>query len=227
MKGARALTHLEIQAVCGAFSGKYTIRNRTLFLICANIGARITEALNLNVGDVVQNDEVVEVLYLRRETVKGKQEGVALRLPNGAQNALTSFIAWKREARESLRKRAPLFVSRKGFRLSRKQAHDIFKAAYEKVNLKGHVTTHSPRKTYAKVVYQNSGNDLLVTQQALRHTSIETTLCYLDTLKDQVTEAMPDFDFAQLDENQKTSGSKIVAFPQGAKQQDKSQIEVS
>ena len=89
------------------------------------------------------------------------------------------------------------------------------------------MTTHSPRKTYAKVVYQNSGNDLLVTQQALRHTSIETTLCYLDTLKDQVTEAMPDFDFAQLDENKKTSGSKIVVLPGAAKQQDKNRIKVS
>ena len=57
MKGARALTPLEIQAVCTAFSGKYAIRNRTLFLLCANLGTRITEALNLNVGDVVQNGE--------------------------------------------------------------------------------------------------------------------------------------------------------------------------
>jgi len=72
LKGARALTPLEIQAVCMAFGGKYAIRNRTLFLICANVGTRITEALNLNVDDVLQNGEVVEVLYLRRQTVKGK-----------------------------------------------------------------------------------------------------------------------------------------------------------
>ena len=52
MKGARALTFLEIQAVCAAFDGKYEIRNRTLFLLCANLGARITEALSLNVSDV-------------------------------------------------------------------------------------------------------------------------------------------------------------------------------
>ena len=210
MKGARALTPLEIQAVCVAFDGKYAIRNRTLFLICANIGTRITEALNLNVGDVLQNGEVVKILYLRRETVKGSRSGVSLTLPSGARKALISFIAWKREAGERLSKRVPLFVSRKGLRLSRKQAHDIFKVAYRKVGLDGHVTTHSPRKTYAKMVYQNSGNDLLVTQQALRHTSIETTLYYLDTLSDNVTQAMPDFDFSEPDVLEKTSGSKIV-----------------
>ena len=120
--------------------------------------------------------------------MKGKNEGVALTLPSGTRNALISFIAWKKERKEFLRRDAPLFVSRKGFRLSRKRAHEVFKAAYQKVGLEGQVTTHSPRKTYAKMVYENSGNDLLVTQQALRHTSIETTLHYLNTLKDDVTE---------------------------------------
>jgi integrase len=181
------LTPLEIQAVCVAFSGKYAIRNRTLFLLCANIGTRITEALNLNVGDVLQNGEVVEVLYLRRQTVKGKQSGVSLTLPSGARNALISFIAWKREVGERLSKRAPLFVSRQSGRLSRKQAHVIFKAVYEKVGLQGHVTTHSPRKSYAKTVYEKSNNDLLVTQRALRHTSVDMTLYYLETISDDVT----------------------------------------
>ena len=53
--------------------------------LCDNVGARITEALNLNVGDVRQNGEVVDMLYLRRQTVKGKREGVALTLPRGAR----------------------------------------------------------------------------------------------------------------------------------------------
>ncbi len=216
MKGARALSGLEIQAICAAFFGKYAIRNRALFLLCVNIGARITEALNLNVGDVLQNGEVVEVLYLRRQTVKGKGAGVVLTLPMGARQALIEFVAWKREEKESRNKRAPLFVSRKGFRLSRKRVHEIFTAAYQKVGLKGQVTTHSPRKTYAKMVYENSGNDLLVTQEALRHTSIDNTLYYLDTLKDKVTAAMPNFEFGEPDVLSKTSGSKIVVLPKPA-----------
>jgi len=97
------------------------------------------------VGDVLQNGEVVEVLYLRRQTVKGSRSGVSLTLPPGARKALISFIAWKRDVGERVSKRAPLFVSRKGFRLRRKRAHEIFTAAYEKIGLKGHVTTHSPR----------------------------------------------------------------------------------
>ncbi len=213
MKGARPLTPLEVHAVYTAFNGKYAVRNRTLFLICTNIGTRITEALNLNVGDVLQSGEVVEVVYLRRETVKGKHEGIALTLPSGARNALTEFIAWKRAAKESLAKHAPLFMSRKHGRLTRQQAHNTFKTAYQKIGLKGQLATHSPRKTYAKHVYDNSGNDLIVTQRALRHTSIGTTLYYLDALSDDVTDAMPNFDFGEFDVSPKTSNSKIVTLP--------------
>jgi len=210
LKGARALSPLEIQAVCMAFDGQFTVRNRTLFLLCANIGTRITEALNLNVGDVRQNGEVVDVLYLRRQTVKGKREGVALTLPRGARNALAGYLEWKLNAKESLAKRAPLFVSRQGGRLTRQQAHNAFKKAYHKVGLKGQVTTHSPRKSYAKTVYEKSNNDLLVTQQALRHTSVEMTLYYLETISDNVARAMPNYDFFEFDKYDKTSNSKIV-----------------
>ena len=213
MKGARALTFLEIQAVCAAFDGKYAIRNRTLFLLCANLGARITEALSLNVSDVLKDGEIVDVLYFRRETVKGKNEGVALTLPSGAKNALSVFLSWKTKTGESLKKKAPLFLSRQGGRLTRQQAHNAFKKAYKKVGLKGNVTTHSPRKTYARMVYKNSGSDLVVTQRALRHSDIQSTLYYLDTLFDDVTLAMPDFGFGDFDEIWKTSKSKIIEMP--------------
>lgn len=219
MKGARALTPLEIQAVCAAFDGKYAVRNRTLFLLCANLGARITEALSLNVGDVLKDGELVDVLYFRRETVKGKNEGVALTLPSGAKNALSVFLSWKAETGESFKKKAPLFVSRQGSRLTRQQAHNAFKKAYKKVGLRGHVTTHSPRKTYAKLVYENSGSDLVVTQRALRHTDIQSTLYYLDTIADDVTKAMPDFGFGDFDIREKTSNSKVIAMPPPHKKQ--------
>ena len=195
-------------------------------MLCANLGARITEALSINVGDVLSacdstrfDGEVVDVLYFRREAVKGKNEGVALTLPSGAKSALLSFLSWKTEAGESLSKRSPLFLSRQGGRLTRQQAHNVFKKAYKKVGLKGNVTTHSPRKTYAQMVYENSGSDLVVAQRALRHTDIQSTLYYLDTLADDVTAAMPDFSFGDFDKSQKTSKSKVIEMPQPAKKQ--------
>jgi integrase len=47
MTGSRPLTELEIQNILQAFKGKYEIRNRTLFLLGLNTGARISELLNV------------------------------------------------------------------------------------------------------------------------------------------------------------------------------------
>ena len=195
MKGARPLTPLEVQAVYKAFIGKFAVRNRTLFLLCVNTGLRISEALSLKVGDVYQNEQVVDYLYLGKSAQKGKREGAALRLPQGAKNAIKNLIEWKKERSSYLKKRSPLFESRQGGTLTRQQAHNVLKEAYNSLGLTGKLTTHSPRKTYAKDVYSNSGKDLLTLSKALRHKDLVTTIAYLDTKADEVSRSMPNYDF--------------------------------
>jgi hypothetical protein len=64
------------------------------------------------------------------------------------------------------------------------------------------------------MVYENSGNDLVVAQRALRHTDIQSTLYYLDTVSDNVTKAMPNFEFStEIDLIHKTSISKVITMP--------------
>jgi hypothetical protein len=53
----------------------------------------------------------------------------------------------------------------------------------------------------------------VVAQRALRHTDIQSTLYYLDTVSDNVTKAMPDFSYGEIDNNQKTSNSKVITMP--------------
>jgi len=74
------------------------------------------------------------------------------------------------------------------------------------------------------MVYQNSGNDLLVTQRALRHTNIQTTLAYLDTLSDEVTAPMPNF-FFDVDKRYKMSNLKIIHLSQVALQRSRRKTE--
>ncbi len=60
MKGARALTAEEIQSIKKSFFGAYEVRDRTLFLIGLYTGARISELVSLNLGDVYQHGKVVK-----------------------------------------------------------------------------------------------------------------------------------------------------------------------
>jgi site-specific recombinase XerD len=210
MTGSRPLNELEIQAILQAFSGKYEIRNRTLFLLGLNTGARISELLSLDVGDVWRFGRPVEIIYLQKRHTKGKLVGRQITIKSGAQQAIFELIQWKRQNRESLAKDAPLFVSRQGGRLKRKQAHNIFSYAFKACELPGQVTTHSLRKTFANYVLRASGGNIKVLQELLGHQHLSTTEAYLSFDLDELRSAVPDFglDLRYLSSNSR----KVIQF---------------
>jgi len=193
MTGSRPLTEVEIQQILQAFTGKYEIRNRTLFLLGLNTGARISELLALNIGDVWRYQRPVEIIYLQKRHTKGKLVGRQITIKSGAQQALLELIQWKRQNQEALAKDAPLFVSRQGGRLKRKQAHNILKDAFEACELSGQVTTHSLRKTFANHVLRASGGNIKVLQELLGHQHLSTTEAYLSFDLEELRAAVPDF----------------------------------
>jgi site-specific recombinase XerD len=210
MTGSRALNELEIQAILQAFSGKYEIRNRTLFLLGLNTGARISELLSLDVGDVWRYSRPVDIIYLQKRHTKGKLVGRQITIKSGAQQAIFELIQWKKQQKESTAKDAPLFVSRQGGRLKRKQAHNILKEAFNACELPGQVTTHSLRKTFANHVLRASGGNIKVLQELLGHQHLSTTEAYLSFDVDELRSAVPDF---KLDLNYVSSNStKIISF---------------
>ena len=74
-------------------------------------------------------------------------------------------------------------------------------------------------------MYEKSNHDLLVTQQALRHTSLEMTLYYLETISDNVALAMPNYDFFEFDKSNKMSNSKLIYLSEVARARGKRDIE--
>ena len=54
MKGTRPLDNDEIRRVSAAFTGTFEIRNRGLFMLGVSTNGRISELLNLMIGDVYQ-----------------------------------------------------------------------------------------------------------------------------------------------------------------------------
>jgi len=194
MKGARPLTPEEIQAVSQSFSGKYAVRDRCFFLLGVNIGARVSELTALKVGDVWQHSRPVDILTLRKDTVKGKKESHFVPFNATAKAVITELIEWKDIQGEDISPDSYLFASRKGGgRLSRVQAHRILKTAYELASLTGKVTTHSMRKTVANTVYSSTG-DLYVVKEILGHQSLSTTQKYLGVGFDKLQDAMESLD---------------------------------
>lgn len=71
-----------------------------------------------------------------------------------------------------------MFPSRKGEHITVDRVTRILKDAASFFNLKD-ITAHSMRKTYAYIVYVNSGNDFLAVKEMLGHSSVEETKLYL------------------------------------------------
>ena len=71
MKGTRPLNNDEIRRVSAAFTGTYEVRNRGLFMLGVSTGARISELLSLQIGDVFQNRKPVGDLLFKKSIVKG------------------------------------------------------------------------------------------------------------------------------------------------------------
>jgi site-specific recombinase XerD len=209
MKGARPLTPEEIQAVSQSFSGNYAVRDKCLFLLGVNIGARVSELTALKVGDVWQHSRPVDILTLRKGTVKGKKESHCIPLNATAKAVIFELMEWKEMQGEDTSPQAYLFASRKGSgRLSRVQAHRILKKAYEKAVLTGKVTTHSMRKTVANAVY-SATSDLFVVKEILGHKNLSTTQQYLGVGFSKLQEAMDTLDECNFRYNTLHSKEKL------------------
>lgn len=189
-KGMRPLTDSEISQVIQTFSGKFANRDRALFLLGIKAGFRISELLSLTVNDVYQNGRILDRVYVRRQNMKGKNAGRCVILHSEAKSALVSWIT-------ELMITSPepatfLFKSRVGHNraISRVQAWKMLESIFARAGLSGVLGTHSLRKTFADRVYEKLGHDLLKTQKALAHRSINSTLSYLSFKEEQIDEAI-------------------------------------
>ena len=187
MRGCRPLTDEEITLMKGSFSGKYAERDRALFMLGCYSGFRVSELLSLKVGDVVEYGGIVSQVTVQRRNMKGSGSGRSVALNPKAREALMRWLVELGEVSCS----APLFPSRKGDRpISRVQAHRILKEAAAVNQIGGKVSTHSMRKSFAQRVHKAVDGDLMKTQRALGHKSINSTVQYLSFDQQDVDDAV-------------------------------------
>ena len=197
MRGARPLDQNEVKQVADLLNP----RDKALFLLGIYTGLRISELLSLTVADIRDPVSFVvrKELYLKRKNTKGKTSGRSIPIHPQAQSAL---LDWLRVYPQNhwVGTGTPLFLSAKTRQvqgipnvpkpISRVQAWRILNSAFIRTGLAGKLGTHALRKTFAKGVYERSGKDLLVTQKALGHTAVSTTVDYLSFNDQDVRDAI-------------------------------------
>jgi integrase/recombinase XerD len=185
----KALSVDQVTALLNAVSGGdvQALRDRALLELLYATGARVSEAVSLNVDDVFDED----IVRLRG---KGNKERI-VPLGRFARDALDAYLVRARPVFSVRGVATPaLFVGIRGQRVSRQNAWLIIRAAAEKADLVAHVSPHTLRHSFATHLLQG-GADVRVVQELLGHSSVATTQIYTmvtaDTLRDMYTTAHP------------------------------------
>ncbi|KAB1644230.1 site-specific tyrosine recombinase XerD [Gulosibacter chungangensis] len=178
----KALTVDEVQRLLDAASGDdpQQLRNRALLELLYATGARISEAVSLNVDDVIDRD------FVRVLGKGGKQRIVPL--GSYAQEALDAYLVRVRPRFAAQGTGSPrLFLGVRGGPLSRQSAGLILQEIADRAELGKSVSPHTLRHSFATHLMQG-GADVRVVQELLGHASVSTTQIYTKVTQDALRE---------------------------------------
>jgi integrase/recombinase XerD len=164
------------------------LRDRALLEVLYGSGARISEAVGLDL------DDVDTAAALVRLSGKGGKERI---VPIGSY-AVSALQAYLVRVRPDLVRRGPglpaVFLNLRGGRLSRQSAWTVLQTAATRAGLSAHVSPHTLRHSFATHLLEG-GADVRVVQELLGHASVTTTQIYTrvtaETLREVYAAAHP------------------------------------
>ena len=173
----KALPLSDVEAILeasGAAGTTLALRDRALLEVLYGTGARISEAVGLDVDDL---DQVDGTVLLRG---KGSKERL---VPVGsyAREAVAAYLVRARPELVSVSAAAStggaLFLNARGGRLSRQSAWTVLVRAAERAGVTRDVSPHTLRHSFATHLL-DGGADVRVVQELLGHASVTTTQIY-------------------------------------------------
>jgi integrase len=147
-----------------------------IFLLGVHSGLRIQEMLDLDLdqgtGTMIQTHKS-----------KGNKKHIARDIPlhTAAQYAIKRYLEeeqWTMERPDKL------------FTLSYRQVLYRLQDAFRAAGMEGKLATHSMRKTFAQRMYKRLGKDIVATQRAMGHASVNNTATYISVDADRITKAI-------------------------------------
>ncbi len=187
----KALPLSDVEAILEAAGSPGTtlaLRDRALLEVLYGTGARISEAVGLDVDDL----DLVDGTVLLRG--KGSKERI---VPVGtfAREAVDAYLVRGRAELLAAGRGTPaLFLNARGGRLSRQSAWAVLVKAAERAGVTRDVSPHTLRHSFATHLL-DGGADVRVVQELLGHASVTTTQVYtlvtVDNLREVFATAHP------------------------------------
>jgi integrase/recombinase XerD len=177
-----------ILSTAGSAGTTLAMRDRALLEVLYGTGARISEAVGLDVDDL---DIVDRTVLLRGKGGKERMVPVGSYAVDAVSDYLTrarpGLVAGGRGAHA-------LFLNARGGRLSRQSAWAVLVGAAERAGVTTDVSPHTLRHSFATHLL-DGGADVRVVQELLGHASVTTTQVYtlvtVDNLREVFATAHP------------------------------------
>lgn len=174
----KALPLADVEAILDAAGSPGTtlaLRDRALLELLYGTGARISEAVGLDVDDLDWGASGQDGTVLLRG--KGSKERI---VPVGsfAREAIDAYLVRGRpELATAGGARGALFLNARGGRLSRQSAWAVLVKAADRAGVTKDVSPHTLRHSFATHLL-DGGADVRVVQELLGHASVTTTQVY-------------------------------------------------
>jgi integrase/recombinase XerD len=174
----------EVEALltaAGADDNSRALRDRALLELLYGSGARISEAVGLDLDELDLESGTVRLLG------KGSKERI---VPVGsyARDAVSAYLVRARPEFAARGQGSPgLFLNARGGRLSRQSAWTTLKAAAQRAGIKRAISPHTLRHSFATHLL-DGGADVRVVQELLGHASVTTTQVYTLVTVDRLRE---------------------------------------
>lgn len=183
----KAMTTHEVELLLAAAGDDSPVglRDRALLELLYSTGARISEAVGLDIDDLDLEPEFSSVRLLG----KGAKERV-VPLGSYARVAVDAYLVRARSSLSAGGRGTPaVFLNTRGRRLSRQSAWAALQAAVARADLPEttHVSPHTLRHSFATHLLQG-GADVRVVQELLGHASVTTTQIYTRVTPDHLRE---------------------------------------
>ena len=164
------------------------LRNKALVDFIFSTGCRISEAVSLNYDDIRFRDGTVKVRG------KGNKERIVFVSGRAADSVKEYGSAALKEGRYKQGRVNPLFVNRRGERLTVRGAFYLIDKIITGAGIQKKVSPHTLRHTFATHLV-DQGADIRMVQEMLGHASLSTTQVYthvgISRLKDVYRNAHP------------------------------------
>lgn len=153
-----------------------SLRDRALLEVLYATGARVSEAVGLDLDDLPGPDVPEEEAVVRLLGKGGKERLVPL--GSFARDAIARYVVRARPALAAKGSGGPaLFLNQRGRRLSRQSAWAVIQTAAGRAGLDQHLSPHTLRHSFATHLL-DGGADVRVVQELLGHASVTTTQIY-------------------------------------------------